>query len=952
MFGNFSFSTHKFFLLKLLTGLFIVSIVIVVTFIAIVKLGFFPFKRTSQTPPQTQQQGARDLTDNLLKISSDYRQALPEEQVQLLELIVKVAKEREDLLKSLIEENPREFLKLALSEEVKKSLPKEVQTNIEGSVSVAGELEIIHIDNIEQGKGDLEYSLIEDNKTFSLHPTKELTDLTSGEKVKVSGVKLGDKIAIDSDEAGSLKIIKEPSSSNVLAATTETTGEQKTVVLLVNFLDETTQAFNLVTANTKVFTDVNNYYKEASFNKTFLTGSTFGWYTLPFNFATVGCDASRISTEAITAANTDVDFTQYSRLVFVFPDSANRCPFGGTATIGKSSISTPDGVILASRTWIKTVYFNPGLISHELGHNLGLYHAGAWECGSVSVGSGCSSVEYGNPFDRMGNTDPGGHFNAYNKESLGWFDAANIKIASQSATFDIAPIESPNANLQTVKIPVQKDGAGNPQNFYYLEFRQPIGFDSSLSGNLFNGTLIHWAPFYQSGALSQLIDTTPNSSIFPFEDRKDSTLEVGKIFTDTTNGIEVTAQNKTASALTVQVKPTTPTCTQANPSLAITPASQNAQKGATVSYTIVVANNDTNCQPATFSLTPSIPAGWSAAFGSNTLTVNSTTTSSTNLTVTSASNATDGVYNISVQTTNSANSGYQASNSATYIVFTPNNPPVLAPIGNKTINEGGLLEFTISATDPDGNTLTYSASNLPQGAALDVTSHKFSWTPAFSQAGSYPNVRLTVSDGALTDFEDITITVVDVPQASPTPSPSPSPTTGETPWKSNEFGPLTTNVLGGATLGYKFTPLVNGQITKLGGFFNGTKTLYLWDSSTKSLLAQAQVASSNNWVYSPITPVNVTAAKSYIVAVFTGTGSGGSWRYPIQLPKTYGNIKIDASWTNWMSSGPAMPNTYRTDVMYGQADIEFSPIGVQGAKSQRSIWLIILDFLLKSSAVY
>lgn len=36
-----------------------------------------------------------------------------------------------------------------------------------------------------------------------------------------------------------------------------------------------------------------------------------------------------------------------------------------------------------------------------------------------------------------------------------------------------------------------------------------------------------------------------------------------------------------------------------------------------------------------------------------------------------------------------------------------NQPPVLAPIGNKTVNEGSLLQFTITATDPDGNPLTY-----------------------------------------------------------------------------------------------------------------------------------------------------------------------------------------------------------------------------------------------------
>ena len=85
--------------------------------------------------------------------------------------------------------------------------------------------------------------------------------------------------------------------------------------------------------------------------------------------------------------------------------------------------------------------------------------------------------------------------------------------------------------------------------------------------------------------------------------------------------------------------------------------------------------------------------------------------------------------------------------------------PVLSTIGDKSVDEGSLLEFTISAYDPDGDTLTYSASNLPSGASFDASSRTFSWTPTYTQAGTYTNVHFEVSDGHLTDSEDITITV-------------------------------------------------------------------------------------------------------------------------------------------------------------------------------------------------
>jgi hypothetical protein len=86
-------------------------------------------------------------------------------------------------------------------------------------------------------------------------------------------------------------------------------------------------------------------------------------------------------------------------------------------------------------------------------------------------------------------------------------------------------------------------------------------------------------------------------------------------------------------------------------------------------------------------------------------------------------------------------------------------PPVLNAIGNKSINEGSTLSFTISATDADGDAMTYSASNLPVGATFNTATRTFSWTPGFSQAGVYASVRFQVSDGQMTDYEDITITV-------------------------------------------------------------------------------------------------------------------------------------------------------------------------------------------------
>ncbi|HEY5998112.1 MAG TPA: Ser-Thr-rich GPI-anchored membrane family protein [bacterium] len=93
------------------------------------------------------------------------------------------------------------------------------------------------------------------------------------------------------------------------------------------------------------------------------------------------------------------------------------------------------------------------------------------------------------------------------------------------------------------------------------------------------------------------------------------------------------------------------------------------------------------------------------------------------------------------------------------ITVSVNEAPVLAPIGNKSVNEGQLLSFTLSASDPNGDPLVFSASSLPSGATL--TGAAFSWVPNNTQAGVY-TVHFEVTDGAMVDFEDITITVNDV----------------------------------------------------------------------------------------------------------------------------------------------------------------------------------------------
>jgi hypothetical protein len=84
--------------------------------------------------------------------------------------------------------------------------------------------------------------------------------------------------------------------------------------------------------------------------------------------------------------------------------------------------------------------------------------------------------------------------------------------------------------------------------------------------------------------------------------------------------------------------------------------------------------------------------------------------------------------------------------------------PVLAYIGDKSVQVGQTLTFALSATDPQGDALTYSATNLPAGATFNASTATFSWTP--TAAGIATGVTFTVSDGKETDSETISISAV------------------------------------------------------------------------------------------------------------------------------------------------------------------------------------------------
>jgi Tol biopolymer transport system component/formylglycine-generating enzyme required for sulfatase activity len=86
-----------------------------------------------------------------------------------------------------------------------------------------------------------------------------------------------------------------------------------------------------------------------------------------------------------------------------------------------------------------------------------------------------------------------------------------------------------------------------------------------------------------------------------------------------------------------------------------------------------------------------------------------------------------------------------------------NRPPVLAAIGPRSVAAGDSLTMVLSATDADGDSLTYSVTAAPAGAVLSGAT--FNWTPSVAQVGVH-TMAFTVADGrGGVDSDTVSITV-------------------------------------------------------------------------------------------------------------------------------------------------------------------------------------------------
>jgi nitrite reductase/ring-hydroxylating ferredoxin subunit len=125
----------------------------------------------------------------------------------------------------------------------------------------------------------------------------------------------------------------------------------------------------------------------------------------------------------------------------------------------------------------------------------------------------------------------------------------------------------------------------------------------------------------------------------------------------------------------------------------------------------------------------------------------------------------------------------------TITVASANRAPTISGAPPTSVTAGQAYSFRPTASDPDGQTLTFSIANKPVWANFSTTNGTLSGTPTSSQVGNYANIVITASDGSLSaSLPAFAITVADVQTGSATLS--------WTPPTLNEDGTPLTNLKG------------------------------------------------------------------------------------------------------------------------------------------------------------
>jgi chitodextrinase len=408
-------------------------------------------------------------------------------------------------------------------------------------VTLTGTLEVVHGDDFQHGRPEFSYALRTKTGRVELAFSGQGPRDLGGARIRVSGRRAGDTVTVAADESGAVEQVAAAPATSVETATAAAPVTKAVAVILINFSNDTSQPITRSGAAGIVFSNANsvaNFFAEESRDAVSLTGTVFGWYTIPASNANCAWDTWR--SQAVSAANAaGANLAAYNHVIYAWPHTSS-CGWAGLA-------------FMPGRDTFNNGAFGLRVIGHELSHNFGIHHASSVSCTSggvrVAVSSSCSASEYGDPFTIMGSGSTF-HNDGEQVGELGWLQAGEVRTVVPGGSYSIEPVLGTHAG--TVKLLRVARGDGT---WFYIDVRAPFGsyFDRWGSADLaVNGVMIRISPDAavptSSPRVTKLVDTHPETATF-----SDAPLAVGRTLVDSVSHLRITTESLDAGGAVVRI---------------------------------------------------------------------------------------------------------------------------------------------------------------------------------------------------------------------------------------------------------------------------------------------------------------------------------------------------------------------------------------------------------------
>lgn len=566
----------------------------------------------------------------------------------------------------------------------------QVQAQGTQATEITGELDVIIKDDFARGKSDRDYFL-RDSKggSIELKFKKEPPhDWISGKKIKAKGTPRGRVFEVD--EVQDLDPAKPASSINgtadamvdaELGYQVGTPVVHKTIVMMVNLSNASLTETEIAAVPAQMYTGPRNVaamFEEASLGQTVFNmdsngdgrSDIYGPITIASDNTT--CNYGQWAAEAEAAVTAQgVNLTDFKYRLFVLPHYSKlpQCSWAGIANLGCGTFC---------RAWVAEP--QSGMVyAHEIGHNLGLHHAG-----NDPGNDGVIDVEYGDYSDVMGLSRAWHVFNAAHVDQMKWYAPIQdaVQTVTLGGTYSIGAIGTNFSNSLPKALRIHRPVTND---FLYLSFRQASNYDASLSTTYTRGVNIH--RYKGSGA---------------FRTAHITTLINGVAFSDAESGASIYQVSAMDGVATLQVS--FGECVAPAPAVSVAPTSVVVRANTVASASVSVTSLDRgDCQPARFVLSQTgSPTTVTFSAGEHTLSGGQVGNAALDIGPVSS----DGRYSIVVKATDSDGADPNRGFAQTTLTLTVDGTPPSTPAApSLSLNKQSKVVVTWTTTTDTGSGL-------------------------------------------------------------------------------------------------------------------------------------------------------------------------------------------------------------------------------------------------------